>query len=208
MNILEKQIFPQTVVVQERFESIGPIIGKELTEKALWQIALVAIGILSYIAWAFRRISKLKEQGSLSWKLGVVAIIAVIHDCLITVGVFAMLGKYLNVQIDSTFIAAILLVFGYSVNDTIVIFDRIRENLLKRKLSINLEDVINKSVAETAVRSFNTSSTTLLVLFTILLFGGGTIFYFILALIVGIGIGTYSSIFLAAPLLYEWQKRA
>jgi len=189
-----------------RFETIGPVIGKELKRKALWQIALVAIGIVLYIAYAFRKVSKLKKGSKISWKFGIAALITLLHDVIITLGIFALLGKIFAVEIDNSFIAAILLVLGYSVNDTIVVFDRVRENLIKNKYSSDLEGIINKSISETVVRSLNTSTTTLIVLFSVLLFGGETIFYFVLALIVGIAIGTYSSIFLASPLLYEWEK--
>jgi preprotein translocase subunit SecF len=193
-------------LTQERFESIGPIIGRELKRKALWQLTAVCIGILLFVAWAFRKVSNLKEKSNLSWKFGAVALVALVHDCLITIGTFALLGKFLGVEIDSSFIAAILLVLGYSVNDTIVVFDRIRENMIAHRLAYKLEDIINISVAQTSVRSLTTSATTIVVLFAILLFGGQSTFYFVLALIIGIGIGTYSSIFLASPLLYEWEK--
>lgn len=195
-------------VVQESFESIGPVIGKELKQKALWQLVLVGVGILVYIGWAFRKVSQLKEKSNLSWKFGIIALVALVHDCMITIGAFAVLGKFLAVEIDSSFIAAILLVLGYSVNDTIVVFDRIRENMIKRRLlSSDIEKIINESVSQTVVRSLNTSFTTLIVLFAVLFFGGQSTFYFVLALIIGIGVGTYSSIFLASPLLYEWEKK-
>jgi len=200
LKILPKQIS------EERFESIGPTIGKELKRKALWQIFLVAISIVFYIAWAFRKVSQIKEKSKISWKFGTVALIALLHDVIITLGIFAILGHFLSVEIDSSFVAAILLVLGYSVNDTIVVFDRLRENLIKNKYFRNLEKVVNKSIKETVVRSLNTSTTTLIVLFSILLFGGQAIFYFVLALSIGIIVGTYSSIFLASPLLWQWEK--
>ena len=196
-----------SAITELRFESIGPVIGGELKRKAVWQIILVAVGIVLFIAWAFRKVCHLKEKSKISWKFGLIALIALLHDVTITLGVFAVLGRFLDVEIDNSFIAAILLVLGYSVNDTIVVFDRVRENLIKHKFSYNLEKIINQSISETIVRSLNTSTTTLLVLFSILLFGGTTIFFFVLALIIGIAIGTYSSIFLASPLLYEWEKR-
>ena len=204
LKVLQDEI--KSPLTQERFESIGPIIGKELKRKALWQLATVCIGILLYVAWAFRKVSRLKEKSNLSWKFGAVALIALVHDCLITIGVFALLGKFLGVEIDSSFIAAILLILGYSVNDTIVVFDRIRENMITHRFAYKLDDIINTSIAQTSVRSLTTSATTIVVLFAILLFGGQSTFFFVLALIIGIGIGTYSSIFLASPLLYEWEK--
>jgi preprotein translocase subunit SecF len=194
-------------ITELRFESIGPVIGSELKRKALWQLLLVAVGIVLYIAWAFRKVSQLKEKSKISWKFGLTALVTLLHDVIITLGVFAVLGKVLGVEIDNSFIAAILLVLGYSVNDTIVVFDRVRENLIRNKYSQDLAGIINHSISETIVRSLNTSTTTLLVLFAILIFGGSAIFYFILALIIGIAIGTYSSIFLASPMLYEWEKQ-
>lgn len=198
---------PAATIREIRFESVGPVIGRELKSKALLQIVLVVTLILVYIAYVFRRVSKFKEKSNLSWKLGVIAILALIHDVTITIGIYALFGKFFRAEVDNSFIAAIMLVFGYSVNDTIVIFDRIRENLMKRKLLQNLEEIINKSITETIVRSVNTGSTTLLVLFTIMLFGGSSIFYFALTLIIGIMLGTYSSIFVACPLLYDWERK-
>lgn len=194
-------------ISEQRFESIGPTIGKELQGKAFMQLALVIIAIVLYVAWAFRHVGKVKSEKGLTWKFAIVAIIALIHDVSITLGVFAVLGRFLDVEIDTSFIAAILLVLGYSVNDTIVVFDRIRENLIRHRFENDLAVIINKSVSETMVRSLNTSLTTLLVLFALLFFGGASTFYFVLALTIGIGVGTYSSIFLAAPLLYDWERR-
>ncbi|MBI4359848.1 MAG: protein translocase subunit SecF [Candidatus Jacksonbacteria bacterium] len=194
-------------VTEKRFESIGPIIGKELKEKALLQLLVAISGIILYMAWAFRNVGKVKSEKTLTWKFAIVTVVALIHDVTITTGVFALLGKFFKVEIDSSFIAAILLVLGYSVNDTIVVFDRIRENFIRHRSIQNLEVVINKSISDTMTRSLNTSLTTLLVLFSLLLFGGAPTFYFVLALTIGIGVGTYSSIFLASPLLYDWEKR-
>ncbi|MEK9165641.1 MAG: protein translocase subunit SecF [Patescibacteria group bacterium] len=196
----------ETGIKELRFESIGPVIGSELKQKAVWQIFLVVAGITLYIAFAFRKVSKLKEKSKISWKFGISALVALIHDVTITTGVFAILGKFLKVEIDSSFVAAILLVLGYSVNDTIVVFDRIRENLIHHKYSLNLEHIINSSIRQTLMRSINTSLTVLLVLFSLLIFGSASIFYFTLALTIGIAVGTYSSIFIASALLYEWEK--
>ena len=216
LSLLKEKLAPSAVdqtqnskiiVTENRFESIGPVIGAELKRNALWEISLVALGIILYISWSFRKVGQTKDKSRMSIKMGVAAVLAVLHDVTITVGVFAVLGKFMNVEIDNSFIAAILLVFGYSVNDTIVVFDRIRENMIRHRLSQNLEQIINQSVRETMVRSLNTSVTIILVLFAILLFGGPSIFYFVLALTIGISIGTYSSIFLASPLLYEWDKK-
>ncbi len=183
-----------------RYDSVGPTIGAELKRKSLLAIIIVLIAIVVYVAWAFRKVSKPIE----SWKYGIVANIALFHDVLITLGVFAILGRFFGVEINAAFIAAILTVLGYSVNDTIVVFDRIRENLPKS--DNDFEETINISVNQSITRSINTSVTTLIVLLSILFFGGGTIKDFILALSVGVFVGTYSSIFLASPILVLWEK--
>lgn len=189
-------------VEEESFSDVGPVLGRELRQKAVAAVILVLIGIILYVSWAFR-----KSSGRLSgWAFGVNAIIALIHDVLITVGVFAFLGYVFQVEVDVLFVTALLTVLGFSVHDTIVVFDRIREGL-RRFGDTDLPTVIDRSVNETLIRSINTSLTTLLVLSALFFFGGSTIHYFVLALIVGITIGTYSSIFLASPLLLYWKKR-
>lgn len=193
---------PAEVLEEERFDSIGPAIGQELKRKTYWAIGLSLIGILIFIALAFRKVSKPVA----SWKYGLAAIIALAHDILIVVGVFAVLGRFLNVEIDLAFVAALLTILGYSVNDTIVVFDRIRENL-KHSSWDGFEETLNASVNQTMTRSINTSLTTLFVLGAVFLFGGTTIKFFILALIIGIVSGTYSSIFLATPFLLWWIKK-
>lgn len=182
-----------------RFQSIGPVIGKELKQKTKTLTILALLSILFYVAFAFRKLSHPRR----SWQYGLVAIIALGHDVLIPMGLFAFLGKFFNVPFTIPIVVALLTIVGYSVNDTVVIFDRIRENLFKRRAE-NFEEVIDFSLNQTLVRSVNTSLTTLFVLFAIFFFGGETLKYFSLALIVGIAAGTYSSIFLAAPLLYVW----
>ncbi len=189
------------VVIEERVETIGPSISSHLRERA-WEIGLaVMIVIVLYIAYAFRRVSKPVS----SWKFGVTAIIALVHDVTIVMGVFVLLGYYLGVEANIPFVVALLTILGYSVNDTIVVFDRIRENLIKLGYA-KFEMVVNKGVNETLVRSLNTSITTLVVLSALFFFGGETIKYFALALIVGAVVGTYSSIFLASPLLVVWER--
>jgi preprotein translocase subunit SecF len=183
-----------------RYDSIGPSIGSELKQKSVYAMLVVLIAIIIYIAWAFRKVSK----PIASWKYGISAIIALFHDVLIVLGVFAFLGQYYGIEINSAFVAAILTVLGYSVNDTIVVFDRIRENLPQSEE--DFENTINTSVNQTITRSINTSVTTLLVLLSIFFFGGSTIKDFVLALSIGVGIGTYSSIFLASPTLVVWEK--
>ncbi|MCG2697524.1 protein translocase subunit SecF [Candidatus Parcubacteria bacterium] len=183
-----------------RFDSVGPSIGQELKRKSVLAIIIVLIAIVLYIAWTFRKVSKPVA----SWKYGLAAIIALFHDVIITVGIFAVLGKFFGVEINTAFVAAILTVLGYSVNDTIVVFDRVRENLPKSEE--DFEGTINTSVNQTITRSINTSITTLLVLLSIVFFGGATIRDFILALSIGVFVGTYSSIFLASPILVIWEK--
>ncbi len=162
-------------------------------------IIVLAIIIL-YIALAFQKVSKPVA----SWKYGLSAIVALFHDILITLGIFSILGHFYGIEINIPFVAAILTVLGYSVNDTIVVFDRIRENLPKSEL--DFENTVNVSVNQTITRSINTSLTTLLVLLSILFWGGETIRDFVLALSIGVFIGTYSSIFLASPMLVVWEK--
>ncbi len=188
-------------IEEKRFDSIGPVIGNELKSTAVIAIAIALIAIVLYIGWAFRKVSRPVS----SFKYGIIATITLFHDVIITLGIFSVLGHLYNIEVGIPFVAALLAILGYSVNDTIVVFDRTRENLIKSG-SGDFEKVVNKSVNETLVRSLNTSFTTLLVLTTLYLFGGETIKYFIIALIVGISAGTYSSIFIASPLLVTWQK--
>lgn len=186
---------------ENRFESVGPIIGQELKNKAWMALVIALVMIIVYIAYAFRKVSKPVA----SWKYGISAIIALAHDIIIVTGVFAVLGHFLNVEVGILFVTALLTVLGYSVNDTIVVFDRVRENLIYRPKETFVETV-NTSVNETILRSINTSLTTLIVLFSLYLLGGATIKNFVLVLIIGVVAGTYSSIFIASPLLIVWQK--
>jgi len=195
-----KEKYPENVQ-QQRFESIGPSIGRELRTKAIYAILLVIVAIILYVAWAFRKVSFPVK----SWKYGIIAIIALVHDILITLGVFVLLGRFMGVEIGLPFVAALLTILGYSVNDSIVVFDRIRENL-GRLVKKDFEAIVNRSVNETLTRSINTSLTTLLVLFMVFLFGGASIQFFVLALMIGVLCGTYSSIFLASPLLVVFEK--
>jgi preprotein translocase subunit SecF len=186
---------------EKRFESIGPTIGNELREKTVWALLIVLVAIVLYIAWAFRKVSK----PIASWKYGVVATIALFHDIVITVGVFVVLGKFYGFEVNAPFIAALLTILGYSINDTIVVFDRARENLVKH-IGEPFEEIVDMSINEVIVRSINASFTTLFVLFAVLLLGGQNVRDFVLALIIGISVGTYSSIFIASPLLVSWEK--
>lgn len=184
-----------------RLETVGPTISKELTQKAIYAVAISILGIVTYITWAFRKIPKPAS----SFAFGVCTIIALVHDVIVVVGIFAILGHFFNIEIDSLFITALLTVLGFSVHDTIVVFDRIRENLRKYD-EYTFEQVVNHSVLQTMARSLNTSMTVILVLLALLLFGGSTIKSFVLALLIGVISGTYSSIFNAAPMLVVWQQ--
>lgn len=183
-----------------RLSSVGPTIGNELRRKALVSIGIVVVAIILFIAFAFRKVSKPVS----SWKYGVVAVLALTHDVIIPTGVFALLGRFGGVEIDTLFVTALLVILGYSVNDTIVVFDRIRENLrINQEKGANkpFRDVVGKSLEETYARSINTALTTLLALVALFVFAGSTVHMFILALMIGVALGTYSSIFLASPLL-------
>jgi len=187
--------------MEKRFDSIGPVIGKELKRKSLIAIGIVVLMIILYIAWAFRKVSRPVS----SWKYGVVAVIALIHDITIPTGVFAFLGHFKGVEVDILFITALLTTLGFSVHDTIVVFDRIRENL-RRDAGKSFPEVVEHSIRQTLARSIFTSMTVILVLIALLLFGGPSTKYFSLALLLGVTFGTYSSICLASPLLVTWQK--
>lgn len=188
-------------VKQDEFETIGPSIGNEITMNALKAILLASVLIVLYIAWSFRTVPKPTS----SWRFGICAIIALVHDALVLIGIFSLLGHFAGVEVDSLFITALLTVIGFSVHDTIVVFDRIRENL-RRTIDLPFPQVVNDSILQTLVRSLNTSLTAILVLFTLLIFGGSTLRWFITALLIGITSGTYSSIFNAAPLLVAWHE--
>lgn len=186
---------------ERRFKKIGPTIGRELKKKTKIIIAGALIAIILYITFAFRRVSRPIP----SWQYGLAALIALFHDVFITVGVFSILGKFWGVEISIPIVTALLTIFGYSVNDTVVVFDRIRENLLK-KGSKHFDRIVTQSLNQILGRSVSTSLTTLFVLGAIFTIGGASLEYFSLALILGIILGTYSSLFLAPPLLVNWLK--
>lgn len=201
MAALESLSQSEESLTEIRFESIGSSVGAELRSRAFWLVFFSLFIIIIYISFAFRTVSKPVS----SWKYGVIAIIALAHNILITCGVFAVLGHFLGTEVNTTFIVALLTVLGYSINDTIVVFDRVRENLPKSPLSF--AETVNDSLNQTFVRSLNTTTTTLLALVSVLIFGGDSIRDFVLALVVGIFFGAYSSLFLAAPLLVLTEKR-
>jgi len=185
---------------QKKFEVIGPVVGRELKEKTKLFIFLVVLSIIFYITLAFRKVSRPVS----SWLYGLIAaLVAFFHDILIPLGVFSFLGKFYNVQLTIPIVVGLLTILGYSVHDTIVVFDRIRENLLTKR-GMSFEEIVNQSLNQTFTRSLNTSLTSLFTLMTIFFFGGQTLRYFSLILILGISLGTYSSIFIASPLLVSW----
>ena len=180
-------------------ETVGPAVGKEVAVRALGAVALAALGILLYITFSFRRVEH-------AFRYGVAAIIAMIHDILVVVGIAAILGKVLGWEVDALFLTALLTVVGFSVHDTIVVFDRIRENSgIYRKEAY--ETVVNHSVVQTLDRSINTQLTVMLTLLALAMFGGVTIQHFVIILLIGVFSGTYSSIFNAAALLVVWENR-
>ncbi len=183
-------------------EFTGSSVSDQIKKNAFLAVILANIGIGIFIAWAFRKVSRPIP----SWQYGIGAVVALIHDILITVGVFAFLGKFHGIEVGVPFIAALLTILGFSVHDTIVVYDRIRENLLRSSSKENFEEIVNKSLNETLARSINTSLTVLLVLAAIVMFGGDSIRYFSVALLVGIFFGTYSSIFVASSLLVTSYK--
>ena len=198
---------------RDRLTSIGPVIGQELKQKAWIAIVFIILITVIYIAIAFRHVGdslKTKSGKTISsWHYGLMSIVALVHDIAIPAGVFSVLGHFAGVEVDALFVTALLALLGYSINDTIVIFDRIRENLKKNadhSVREEFEFTVGKSLTQTYGRSINTSMTTLIVLLALLFLGGGATFYFILALTVGVIVGAYSSIFLAAPLLVTVEK--
>jgi preprotein translocase subunit SecF len=189
----------------EQYTSIGPTIGTELRNKAIIGLVIVILAIVIYIAFAFRKVSEPVP----SWKYGLIAVITLIHDVMLPTGVFAVLGHFSGVTVDTLFLTALLVILGYSINDTIIIFDRIRENLKnnhEHSHHESFEETVGKSLHQTYARSINTSMTVLITLIAIYFLGGVGTENFALALIIGVAAGAYSSIFIAAPLLVLFEK--
>jgi preprotein translocase subunit SecF len=199
-NILKTLTASYGTTTELQYNAIGPAVGVELRQKSASALVIVFIAILAFIAWSFRKVAAPVQ----SWKYGMIVLVTAFHDVCIPLGLFAILGKYYNVEVGTPFIAAILTIMGYSINDTIVVLDRVRENL--QKTTGTFEEIVERSVKQTMLRSFNTSMTTTLALLSVYLFGGASIKDFALALIVGILTGTYSSIFIASPLLVTWNN--
>jgi len=182
-----------------QLQTVGPTVGASISQRAIIAVALTSIGILLYLAYAFR-------SAPHPFRYGVCAILAMLHDVIIVLGIFAILGHFFDIEIDALFVTALLTVIGFSVHDTIVVFDRIRENV-GRRAGVDFTDIVNYSLVQTMVRSINTSMTVIFTLLALYLFGGETIKNFILALLIGIVSGTYSSIFNASLLLVVWERR-
>lgn len=203
-SVLEGVRTLSPVVEETKYDSVGPVIGDELKNKSLKAVAVMLVLIVVYIAWAFRKVS----EPVASWKYGLVTMVAAFHDVIIPLGVFAILGRVLGYQIDTAFVAAILTVLGYSINDTIVVLDRTRENLTRNRHSDrDFGDIVNASIVQTLGRSLNTTLTTLLPLTAIVIVGGESIRPFALALMIGIASGAYSSIFVASPLIVYLERK-
>lgn len=198
----------KSTLTEVSFNSIGPTVGQELTRKAVLAIILTSLAIVCFIAFAFRKVSKPVS----SWKYGFIAIVSLLHDVVIPVGIFVVLSHYYGAELDTLFVVAVLTILGLSVSDTIVIFDRIRENLRNNisNSKINFSEIVGKSLEQSYVRSICTSLTVILVLLALFFFGPISTKYFALMLTAGMFFGTYSSIFLASPLLVlveEWQNK-
>lgn len=180
----------------------SPAISAELRRKAIWAVGLVLLFVSLYIALAFQKVSRPVH----SYKYGIITMIALAHDVLIAAGFFAVLGYLMELTVDSNFVVALLVIMGYSVHDTIVVFDRIRENLFGYRTGGDLAEIVNRSINEIFRRSINTSLTLMLVLLAIFFFGPASIKYFVLTIFIGAFVGTYSSIFVAGPLLVVWHQ--
>lgn len=189
-------------VTELQYNSVGPAVGVELRQKSVQALLVAFLLIMAYIAWQFRKVSAPVQ----SWKYGIITVMQAFRDIMIPIGVFSVLGHFYGVEVGVPFIAAILTVLGYSITDCIVVLDRVRENLQKR--SGSFEEIVEKSIHQTVLRSFNTSMATLLTLFAIFFFGGTSLHDFTLVLIIGISVGTFSSIFVSAPTLVSWHDLA
>ena len=189
-------------VTQQRFDDVGPTVGNELKTKSVKAVIILLIVVVVYLAIVFRGMARVLSP----WAMGFAAVAALLHDVIIPIGVLSYLGAYHGVEIGAVFVAALLTILGYSVSDTVVVFDRVRENVVRFGGKESFSELVHKSIMQTLTRSINTSVTTLLALVAIFLFGGESIKYFALALIIGILSGTYSSMFIAAPIVVWWHQ--
>lgn len=203
IDIIKKDLSEKYGNLEDRRqEFVGPVIGSELSKKAFYALIIASAAIVLYITFSFRKVPKPAS----SLRFGISAIVALLHDVLLIVGIFAILGYFWGVEVDTLFVTALLTIIGFSVHDTIVVFDRIRENLLKN-VGEKFETIANISITQTLARSLNTSLTVVFVLVALLLFGGETIRWFVVALLIGVISGTYSSIFNATALLAWWEEK-
>ena len=186
--------------VLQGFDLVSPIVAQETVMNAFWAIIAAAIGIFIYIWWAFRNVPS-------PLRYGLAAIVALIHDTIIVIGIFAILGELMNMEVNTMFLIALLTVIGYSVNDTIVVFDKIRENVLIHS-NRTFPEIVNLSISETISRSLNTSFTLLITLVALILFGGATIRELLLVLLIGVAAGTYSSVAIASQVLVSWDQKS
>ena len=201
-NMLSTKVTSDLKGVKESSFTLSPSVGEVLKTQALWATFLAIIAIVLYIVFAFRKLPKAYNP----WVFGFNTIFALVHDVVIMTGVFIFLGKFFNVEIAPYFITALLTILGYSVNDTIVVFDRVRENMILQKKVENIEEITEESVWQTMARSINTSLTVIITLTALIIFGAESTRMFAVALLVGVLVGTYSSIFLATPLLVTFKK--
>lgn len=192
-------------ITEKQFQNVGPTVSQDLSRKAVIAVVLAAVVIVLYLAYSFREVTYPVS----SWRFGLIAVVALLHDLIISVGIFAILAHFFHFEVDASFITALLTVMGFSVHDTIVVFDRIRENLSRRKLSAGnqFELIADQSLSQTLNRSLATSLTVIFTLSTLTILGGESIRGFVVMLLVGVTVGTYSSIFTATPLLVWWQAR-
>lgn len=202
-NIVRRLGEAQPTISEASFETIDPQVGADVTRKAVMAIIFASLAIIIYIALSFRGV----PRPTSSWQFGIFAVIALLHDVLFIIGFYSIMGHYFGWEVNADFVTAALTVMGFSVHDTIVVFDRLRENL-KKHPSMSFKEVANGSVTQTVARSINTSLTVAFVLLAVVLLGGNNIRPFALTLLVGIVAGTYSSIFVATPLLDWWQDVA
>ena len=196
---LTTSLAPGSVNVLQGFDLVSPVVAQETVLNAFWAVLAAAVGIFFYVWWAFRNVPS-------PFRYGLAAIAALLHDATIVVGIFAILGEVLQMEVNTMFLIALLTVIGYSVNDTIVVFDKIRENVL---IYANrpFPEIVNLSIAETLGRSINTSFTLLVTLLALILFGGATIREFLIVLLIGVVVGTYSSIAVASQILVTWEQK-
>lgn len=203
-KILEKITNDFGTVTEDQYQLVGPSVSQDLTRKAILAVVLASIFIILFLAYSFRGVSNPVS----SWRFGTVAVVALLHDLIITIGVFAAIAHYKHFEVDASFITALLTVMGFSVHDTIVVFDRVRENLQRHKDDgLSFERIADISLSQTLNRSISTSLTVVFTLGALLILGGESIRAFVTTLLVGVIIGTYSSIFTATPLLAVWQSK-